>query len=85
MKRRPGPVGARPTAVAARGTLDLSVADAVEPRNHHKGRCPWDCVRLGLHRALVDHEGVSRGTWCELCDRAFTVTAWSKHPMPRRS
>jgi hypothetical protein len=84
MNRRPGPEGTRPTASAARGTLDVSVAETPEPRKQHEGRCPWDCVRLGLHRCLTDSDDVARATWCPLCDRAFTLTSWSKHPTPRK-
>jgi hypothetical protein len=83
MKRRPGPLGARPTASAARGTLDVSVAETPEPRKQHEGRCPWDCLD-------VCHEGVYRrdltpiGTHCLVCDRFVSTDEWSRTPTPAK-
>ena len=70
---------ARPTSTC--GTSDVTVADPSPVRN----TCPWDCLILGLHKQLVDRDGEPRATWCEICDEAFTVTAWTRHPTPKRS
>ena len=76
--KRPSPQ-ARPASTC--GTSKHTVADPESSRNS----CPWDCLALGLHRQLVDRDGNPRATWCELCDEAFTITAWSRHPTPKRS
>ena len=76
---RPSPK-ARPWSC---GTTVLTIADPAASHKHFE-LCPWGCVALGLHRALVDREGVPRATWCELCDRTFTVIDWSMPPTPRR-
>ena len=82
MKRRPGPLGARPTA-AARGTLEDSVAEAVEPRKPNTMQCPWDCLGE-WHEAVYRRDLTPIATHCLLCDRFVSTEEWTRTPTPRR-
>lgn len=78
---RPSPWGTRPTTT--RGTSEDTVATLHAKRNPDD-QCPWDCARLGYMCGLTDSSGTSRAAWCAVCDRAFTVTDWTRFPTPRR-
>jgi len=80
MNRRPGPEGTRPTASAARGTLDPRLATVHE--DCKSPVCPWDC--LSHHRGLFDRHGHPRASWCELCDRLVSNAEWLTTPAPTR-
>ncbi len=82
MSRRPGSQGARPAA-PARGTLDDSVAEAVEPCKPNTLQCPWDCLNE-WHEAVYRHDRTPIATHCLLCDRFVSNDEWTRTPTPRR-
>jgi hypothetical protein len=79
---RPSLTQTRPARTC--GASPNTVADLHTKRNPDQ-QCPWDCARLGYMSGLLDSAGESRAAWCAVCDRAFTVTDWTKIPTPRGS